>query len=147
MNNALKMFLVLMIALTGFFCSPLSVFSQQPPMDRVDLQNQAAEDWLALVDQGQYEESWGAASAVLKQAVTAAQWESTLNSTRSQLGGRLTRGLDARTEDSSIEGFPDGEYVILGFSSSFANDPQAVETLTIKLDSDGVWRVVAYSIT
>ena len=41
---------------------------------------------------------------------------------------------------------PDGEYAILIFDSSFANNGSASEVVVLALDDDSTWRVVGYYI-
>lgn len=41
-------------------------------------------------------------------------------------------------------GAPDGEYVVIQFSASFANKKSALETITPMLGKDGKWRVSGY---
>lgn len=134
------------VLLAAFVLNPLWTMADETTVDQADAQNQAAQDWLDLAGQGKYKESWDSASAVVKDSITSAQWESSTASTIAQVGARLTRGLDGRAEVSAVPGLPDGEYVILTFSSSFANKATAVEKLTLKKDADGTWRTAAYSI-
>src|SRR5207237_7920509 len=46
----------------------------------------AADAWLALVDRGQYGESWDAAAAFFKGAISRSQWGETLKKVRGRLG-------------------------------------------------------------
>ena len=41
-------------------------------------------------------------------------------------------------------GAPDGEYVVIQFSASFAHKKSALETITPMLEKDGKWRVSGY---
>ena len=41
---------------------------------------------------------------------------------------------------------PDGQYVVIQFTSSFENKKSAIETITPMLDPDGQWRVSGYYI-
>jgi len=45
-----------------------------------------------------------------------------------------------------VPGAPDGEYVVIRFSTSFEKKQSAIESITPMLDSDGVWRVSGYFI-
>ena len=146
MSSILKFIILMMISLTGFMVNPLPAVAEEVTVVEADQQNQTAQDWLDLIDQTKYKESWDVASADVRGNITSDQWENSITSTLAGLGRRLTRGLDARKEASSKPGLPDGTYVDLIFSSSFANKQQAVETLTLVQDSDGIWRVAAYSI-
>lgn len=96
--------------------------------------------WLLLVDEGNYAESYAAASALVHQNVTAKQWEVMFTTLRQPLGRVTSRGLQQCQEVKSLPGVPDGEYRLLRFNTSFANKREAVETVTFAREKDGVWR-------
>ena len=106
----------------------------------------AAQDWLALVDQGEYAESWQHAAELFKKVVTQEQWEHSMLAFREPLGSVVSRGLKSSTYETSLPGAPDGEYVVIQYSTSFENKKSAVETVTPMLDPDGRWRVSGYYI-
>ena len=107
---------------------------------------QAAEKWLALVDAGDYSASWEQSGELLKKAVTVEQWAQAMEATRTPLGDLVSREVLGSKYATSLPGAPDGEYVVIQFKSSFANKKEAVETVTPKKDSEGVWRVSGYFI-
>ncbi len=104
----------------------------------------AAQAWLALIDQGKYEESWKEAASVFKKATTAAGWSSMVRPIRTQLGKCNSRTVKSKQYMTQVPGAPAGEYVIVEFNASFANKPAAVERVTPMLDKDGKWRVSGY---
>ncbi|MEI9941558.1 MAG: DUF4019 domain-containing protein [Pseudomonadota bacterium] len=106
----------------------------------------AAQSWLALVDQEKYDESWNAAATIFKSAVTEATWQDDMSRAREPLGKLATRQLKSAEFETTLPGAPDGEYVVIQFSSSFENNPAAVETVTPTRESDGTWRVSGYFI-
>lgn len=106
----------------------------------------AAEKWLALVDSGQYAESWRKAGAYFRNAVTEASWEQALRAVRTPLGRVVARKLKTVTYETALPGAPDGEYVVIRFETSFQNKRSSVETVTPMLDKDGRWRVSGYFI-
>jgi hypothetical protein len=147
MFSTRKSIIVAAIFCAGFMSGSLlrkATATDKSVVIKQDLQNQAAQDWLDLIDQGQYKGSWDAASAEAK--ATSEEWKGSVVAARGALGERLTRGLETRQEVTSLKGWPDGKYVVMTFSSSFVNKQQALETLTLMRDTDGSWRVVAYSI-
>ena len=105
-----------------------------------------AQQWLGLVDQGKYDESWKETSTVFRNAVTAAQWEQLVQTSRKPLGKLLTRKVGSKTYTTSLPGVPDGQYVVIEFETSFENKKSAIETVTPMLDKDGTWRVSGYYI-
>jgi hypothetical protein len=106
----------------------------------------AADEWLALVDQGEYGESWQEAATLFKSAVTVEQWEQALNASRRPLGDLRSRELKGAEYMTSLPGAPDGEYVVIQFDTSFTNKKVAVETVTPMKDEDGIWRVSGYYV-
>ena len=106
----------------------------------------SAELWLALVDAGNYAESWKTASAYFQSAVPQNQWEHTISTVRGPLGDLVSRQLKSAQYTKSLPDAPAGKYVVLQFDTTFANKKEAVETVTPKLDSDGHWKVSGYYI-
>ena len=122
--------------------APLAVFSGEAEDQAIE----AAEEWLALVDQGEYEASWEEAAALFKSVVTVDQWRQALNAARKPFGELKSRELKNAEYATSLPGAPDGEYVVIQFDTSFSKKESAVETITPMKDDDGVWRVSGYYI-
>jgi hypothetical protein len=106
----------------------------------------AAESWLNAVDHGQYAESWQTAAAYFRQAVTQDQWVHSLQAVRQPLGERVSRQVQSATYQTALPGAPDGEYVVIQFTTVFTHKSQAIETVTPMRDADGAWRVSGYYI-
>ena len=106
----------------------------------------AAENWLALIDKGEYAESWKEAAEYFKTAVSQDQWVNSLQAVRKPLGKLNSRTVKSKTYKTSLPGAPDGEYVVLQFTTSFENKKSALETVTPMKDKDGRWRVSGYFI-
>lgn len=106
----------------------------------------AAEAWLALVDKGEYGESWEQAASFFKDRVKRSQWETIVAKVRGPFGALDSRSLLAAQFTRELPGAPDGEYVVLQFKTSFANKKNAVETVTPMKDSGGAWRVSGYQV-
>jgi hypothetical protein len=110
------------------------------------LAQRSSDTWLALVDSGNYTDSWQEAAQAFKARVTKEQWESALVKNREPLGKMLSRRLESATYTKTLPGAPDGEYVLIQYESSFEHKQSAVETVTPMLDKDGKWRVSGYFI-
>jgi hypothetical protein len=106
----------------------------------------AAEKWVALVDNGKYADSWNEAADYFKGAIDRAKWEKMLQSVRKPLGVTVSRKIKTSVYRTNLPGAPDGEYVVVLFTTSFKNKKTAVETITSMLDKDGQWRVAGYYI-
>jgi len=106
----------------------------------------AAEAWLALIDEGKYARSWETAAGYFRRAVTKAQWRRSLKAIREPLGKVLSRELKTKQYTTSLPGAPDGQYVVIQYHTSFEKKSSAVETVTPMVDPDGNWRVSGYYI-
>jgi hypothetical protein len=129
--------------LTFVLAMCLAVPAQQKPEQ---LAQPSAKSWLALVDSGNYGESWDEAAAVFKADVTSEQWQRALRATRDPLGKTLSRKLKSAHYTKTLPGAPDGEYAVIQYDSSFEHKQSAVERVTPTLDKDGKWRVSGYYI-
>ncbi|HVZ19079.1 MAG TPA: DUF4019 domain-containing protein [Terriglobales bacterium] len=122
----------------------LSLAAQaQAPEDKARF---AAEQWIVLVDDGQYDESWKEAAKVFQDSVSSSDWQKKTEAERTQLGPRESRKLKDIKPGPGAKGLPGGQYVQVKYQSSFANKKVATETITAVLESDGNWRVAAYSV-
>ena len=130
------------VVIAVFLLAPLGAVASSPEEEAV----KAATDWLALVDSGNYAESWDTAAAYFKGSITKDQWEETLKGVRPPLGKSQSRKVKSKQYATSLPGAPDGEYVVIQFDTSFENKSTAVETVTPMKDADGKWRVSGYFI-
>jgi hypothetical protein len=106
---------------------------------------QAAQEWLALYDAGKYKATWAEASAYFKSKVSAEQWTARIQQGRRQypvLDSLRSRSLVAARYTTSLPKAPDGEYVVVQYEATYA-DEQWAETVTLKKDPDG-WRVAGH---
>ena len=107
---------------------------------------QAALDWLALVDGGQYARSWDEAAALFRSAIAKPEWERAVKTTRAPLGALASRRFKSATFARNLPGAPDGEYVVIQYDTRFENKAAAIETITPMRDKDGRFRVSGYYI-
>ena len=105
----------------------------------------AAREWLALTDRLEGAASWKAAGAKFQGASPVGHWTNALQRVRGPLGALSTRAIDSTRFAKAIPGFPDGDYAIVVFRTSFANKAVSRETVTLEREA-GVWRVVGYFI-
>ena len=111
-----------------------------------DAARESVDAWLTDVDAGRYPESWEAAGAQFRAAVTADDWEMALEATRSPLGGLVSREVASTTAANTLPGAPDGEYFVFQFQTTFERKLSAQETVTAVREDDDTWRVVGYFI-
>ena len=141
-----KWFLGLMAALALF----ASGASAEMAMDLDEKQQlpslNAALEWLKLIDEGDYAESWENAATYLKQIIPQEQWEKSLSAARIPFEALISRRVLSNNPLTSLPGVPDGEYDVLTFESSYVKKAEAIETITVMKDTDGTWRVAGYYI-
>lgn len=105
----------------------------------------SAKAWLALVDAGNYAQSWKDASSLFKSRVTEARWAKAIKPTRESLGAVVSRTAVHVEMKKSLPGAPDGEYAVIYFKTKFAKKTQATETVTMMMDG-GTWKCAGYFI-
>src|SRR5579862_8247383 len=102
--------------------------------------------WLALIDRGNYSESWKEASAIVQGAVTETAWENATTTFRKPLGNLVSREVKSAQLMTELPGAPDGQYVVMQFATSFANKKTTIETVTFMREKDGQWKSAGYFI-
>jgi hypothetical protein len=106
---------------------------------------QSALDWLKLVDDSQYQQSWIESSSLFQEQVSEQTWLGAMNSIRAPLAKVNSRKKISEEEMQSPPNVSVGEYVVFQFKTSFANKDDAIETVTV-VKQDMQWRVVGYFI-
>jgi hypothetical protein len=106
----------------------------------------AAQTWLGLLDAGDYAKSWDTSARYFRNSVPQSQWVSRVSAVRGPLGAVKSRRVASAKFARSLPGAPDGEYVVITFSTSFEHKAEAAETVTPMKDADGQWRVSGYYI-
>ena len=105
----------------------------------------AAEVWLSLVDDGQFDKAWDTGAKILQGVVTKEDWDQRAKERRPPLGKVVSRKGTETTSTTSLPGAPTGEYVVLQYNTEFEHKKVARETVTIALDG-GAWKVSGYYI-
>ena len=103
---------------------------------------QSARRWLALVDEGRWDDSWDAAGQAFKELNTSEKWASVSKEVRPPLGAVLSR---IASSQEHLPAPPYG-YEMVKFRTSFANRADATETVTLVREGSD-WRVVGYWIS
>lgn len=104
----------------------------------------AAEAFLSLIDQGDYQEAWTEASTLLRNNVDADQWAEHAASYRQPLGVVNHRVFKSVEFHDSLEDMPAGDYAFVFFDSTLSEDGSVSEMVGLMLDDDLTWRVIGY---
>jgi DNA-binding CsgD family transcriptional regulator len=102
---------------------------------------QAARAFLALVDAGNWQDSYAAWAEHFHALNSFEAWRSASVGGRVPLGRVVSRRL---VSNEDIPEPPNG-HQLLRFRTNFANKPNATETLTL-VQEGGVWKIVGYTI-
>jgi hypothetical protein len=101
----------------------------------------SARQWLALLDQARWDESYKATGTSFRDLNTAQVWEAISEKVRMPLGAVISRTL---VSQENLPAPPSG-YEVVKFRTHFANKAEAMETVTLDRE-DGSWRVVGVYI-
>ena len=111
-----------------------------------DSANSAVQAWLALMDNGDYAQTWETASEDFRKAVTKAEWVTKSERIRKPLGKLISRKATSTKQTSTLPGMPDGSYLVAEFEASFDGFKSANETVIFTLEKDGQWKADGYLI-
>lgn len=105
-----------------------------------------AKDWLKLVDDGKYAESWNSASLRTKMTIQKGEWEQIMEATRKPLGRTLSRAISVQQIVENPKGLPVGQYMMIVYKTVFANKSEGTELVTLVLGDDNRWHVMTYVV-
>jgi hypothetical protein len=131
-----------LLACTWLVATP--AFAQDP---RAAIVQNAAREWLLLVDRLDAAATWKSAGPRFQQALTVGRWAEGLAREREPRGATVRRAVTATSFGTAFAGLPEGgNYVLVKFRSSFAQRPDGEEHVTLELGADETWRVIGYVI-
>ena len=141
-----KLFLLVLISFMVNVSCKAQTEEPDSIKEKIEKAIASSNKWLSLVDSGNYGESWEASSEFFKHSITKEDWIRTLKGLRPSFGGVISREVYSKKYETTLPGAPDGEYVVIQFNTSFENKKTGIETVTPKMDNDGMWRVSGYYI-
>jgi hypothetical protein len=105
----------------------------------------AAQAWIALVDAGQYQQSWTEAGRLFQRTTTADAWARDAATIRQRTGSSLRRELITDTDVTDPPGVPAGEYFRIRYETECASGIIR-ETVLLVQEAGRGWRVVRYDV-
>jgi hypothetical protein len=126
------------------FAATQTAFSQAAPAKRSQVTavtpapDDRARQWLVLVDDKNYPQSWTEAGKAFQAHQKADAWAKQADTLRTPLGAVANRGL------KSID-LSRNNIAVVRYDTSFAHKAAAVETVTLAYE-DGSWTVSDYSV-
>ncbi|HXI68763.1 MAG TPA: DUF4019 domain-containing protein [Verrucomicrobiae bacterium] len=106
---------------------------------------EAVQSWLALMDAGDFGQSWEQASGVFHSAVSKGGWIAKFEKVRQPLGNLTSRKLKTSQQSKTLPGMPDGDYFVATFETEFARLSPTTETV-IFLWENNQWKAAGYVI-
>jgi DNA-binding CsgD family transcriptional regulator len=100
-----------------------------------------ARQWLVLIDQGRWDDSYRGTGASFRKMNTLQVWTDVSKQARGPLGAMISRAF---ASEEHLPAPPHG-YQVVKFRTRFANKAEVLETVTLDRE-DGSWRVVGVTI-
>jgi hypothetical protein len=113
--------------------------------DKQQAAEKAAAQWLSLLDQKEYAQTWQDASVIIRQQVKVNDWVQSFSQLHQQFGRMQSRRLQSAHYTSDLPDAPAGEYVVLQYHTVYEKKGPAIETVTPTFEK-GQWRVSGYYI-
>jgi hypothetical protein len=136
---------VLMAAVPGCALHRSATKSLAEKRSREKEARTAAEEWLALIDTGDYAAAYAREPERLRAATTEEQFIRSMEGRRAPFGKMLSRTFIGGAFTRKLTGAPDGHYESILFRTSFAHKSIAAERVILSFESEG-WRVVDYRV-
>jgi hypothetical protein len=138
------MFIRPIIAALVLFCAATPAFSQAAPAKKSTITavtptpDDRARQWLVLVDDKNYSQSWSEAAKAFQTRQKTDAWAKEAGDKRAPLGAVASRGL------KSID-LSRNTIAVVRYDTVFARKAAAVETVTLAFENGG-WSVTDYSV-
>jgi hypothetical protein len=138
------MFIRSVIAALLLFGAATPVFSQAAPSKKstvtaaMPTPDDRARQWLVLVDDKNYAQSWSEAGNAFQTRQKADAWAADAGVRRAPLGAVASRGL------KSID-LSRGNTAVIKYDAVFAHKASAVETVTLAFEN-GSWSITDYTV-
>ena len=145
-KNYLSILAVFVILLAG--CTMGS--SDDPSVDAI----KSSQEWLALVDGGNFGEGWDTASAAYRSTVTRKRAINILRDARNTIGKVVSRELISKEHVMSNQSLPrpfrsirpEGEYFLLIYATVYEDWKSPAEITLMRKEVDGKWRLDVYYV-
>jgi hypothetical protein len=125
-------------------CATHSVARMEKRADEIAAR-EAAEKWLKLLDQGDYEEAFEWEAQDFRMTRTQNQFVRYMQARRVPFGHTLSRSFIGAANIHKFVGVPEGDYESIIFKTAFENKSPTAERVILVRQSVG-WRVIDYRI-
>ena len=139
----------LAVLTSGLLQTPLIAMQGPPQADPHAAEESAAQrqalGFLGYLDEGRFADSYAYTGMLLRAKLDREAFAAQVEKLRAGAGALQARELIDAAYNTTVEGAPEGQYVILHYHSNFANRQDTVETITLAL-AKGYWRLDGYYI-
>ena len=104
----------------------------------------AARQWVELLDNAKYADSWDKASDVF-QRVPRDKWIGVVQQVRQKAGKMQDRELLEAKFTTTIPHAPEGRYVVVRYKTQFSNPPLTLESV-LMTEQNGAWKTMGYAL-
>jgi hypothetical protein len=136
--------LVLTISIFLAGCASQNAARQERRVDELSARD-AAERWLALLDNGDYEEAFEWEAQDFRMTRTQKQFVRYMQARRQPFGKALGRKAIGSQPAHKFAGVPEGNYMSVIFKTAFENKHETAERVILVRQTIG-WRVIDYRI-
>jgi hypothetical protein len=121
------------------------ILNETPDTEKAEKATAVAMEFLQLLDDEKYAESWQSAAVLMREKVTQEDWVEKLTKARVLSGALVERTEKSSSYSTSAKDSPEGEYIALTFASKYQRAESVSEYVTVMLE-EGHWRVAGYFI-
>jgi hypothetical protein len=119
------------------------LYNEKVDTEKVAQTEPVAGAFLQLLDQGKYAESWQSAARLMQGKISQEEWVEKLTKARELSGEFVVRERTDASYSTEAQDSPDGEYMMLTYSSSFNKANDVSEYVTVALEGTR-WKVAGY---
>lgn len=136
---------VLIVACLAMILIPLYNHNKKPDDQKLEQAQPVVAEFLALIDDGKYSESWESLAHLVRDKVNQKEWLEKLDKARSRSGGLVQRVQTSARSATALKDSPEGEYIILSYESDFQSAEDVSEYVAVMREGDS-WKVASYSM-
>ncbi|MGA7712889.1 MAG: DUF4019 domain-containing protein [Rhizomicrobium sp.] len=128
-----------------FALAAILVVTGRPALAATAEPTSSAYQWLTLIDNEKYADSWAEGSTLFRARVTEKSWESITRIFREAVGHIVWRDVDSVSLVGELPNMPRGQYAVVRYKAKFERKADCVEVVSLSQEN-GLWRVASYTI-
>ncbi len=105
----------------------------------------AADDWLKLLDAGNFDQAYQRMTVIPRTQITQSAWRDQMKAARARAGRLVSRTFQSFDFTTALKGAPVGEYVVIHYLLTFDTQHSALETV-VMTRTDNAWQVAGFSV-